>query len=101
VVIKAYDEWKADRIVAEGNQGGEMVRLTLNTARKDVPIRIVHAAHSKQARAEPVAALYEQFKITHMKPFTELEDQLCAWEPRDCRRARLSGWNLAGGKRVM
>jgi hypothetical protein len=79
--IHAFDDFKADRIVAEGNQGGNMVRYTLTTVRKDLPITIVHASQSKQARAEPVSALYEQKKVSHAKAFAELEDQLCTWEP--------------------
>jgi phage terminase large subunit-like protein len=79
--IKAFDDFKADRIVAEANQGGDMVRHTLKTVRDNMPIRLVHASVSKQARAEPVSALYEQKKITHCKAFAELEDQLCTWEP--------------------
>jgi phage terminase large subunit-like protein len=55
--------------------------MNLNTVRPNLPIRIVHAARSKQARAEPVAALYEQGKVTHCRNFPELEDQLCTWEP--------------------
>jgi phage terminase large subunit-like protein len=81
VVVKAYDDHKADRIIAEGNQGGELVRNNINTVRKNMPVRIVHASQSKQARAEPVAALYEQGRIKHCAPFPELEDQLCTWEP--------------------
>jgi phage terminase large subunit-like protein len=76
VAIQAFDEYQADRIVAEGNQGGDMVRHTLQTVRREVPIRIVHASQSKQARAEPVAALYEQKKISHVAPFSELEDHI-------------------------
>jgi phage terminase large subunit-like protein len=79
--VHAFDDYSADRIVAEGNQGGDMVRHTLSTVRKDLPISIVHASQSKQARAEPVSALYEQRKVSHAKPFAELEDQLCTWEP--------------------
>lgn len=79
--IELYDKVKADRIVAEGNQGGEMVRHTIHSMRPNVPVRIVHASRSKQARAEPVSALYEQAKISHVKPFPELEDQLCTWAP--------------------
>jgi len=80
-VVRAYDEFSADRIVAEGNQGGELVRVNLKTVRPNLPVRIVHARHSKQARAEPVAALYEQGKVSHLKPMPELEDQLCTWVP--------------------
>jgi phage terminase large subunit-like protein len=80
-VVRAYDDWMADLIVAEGNQGGEMVRYTIQTVRKNAPVRIVHASRSKQARAEPVAALYEQGKVSHLGAFPELEDQMCTWEP--------------------
>ena len=79
--VKAFDDYKADRIIAEGNQGGELVRVNLSTVRRNLPVRIVHASRSKQARAEPIAALYEQYKITHCEPFPELEDQLCTWQP--------------------
>lgn len=85
VAVKMYDDLQADCIVAEGNQGGEMVRHTIETERKNVPIQIVHASRSKQARAEPVSALYAQesraTKIHHTKPFPEMEDQMCTWEP--------------------
>lgn len=81
VAIDIYDDLKADRIVAEGNQGGDMVRHTLQTVRPNIPITIVHASRSKQARAEPVAALYEQNRVHHVEPFPEMEDQMCTWEP--------------------
>jgi predicted phage terminase large subunit-like protein len=79
--VQAYETWRADRIVAEGNQGGEMVRHTIQTVRENLPVTIVHASRGKQARAEPVAALYEQGKVFHVKRFPVLEDQLCTWEP--------------------
>lgn len=79
--IDAFDRWKADRIIGEGNQGGEMVSHTIQTIRPHAPIKIVHASRGKIARAEPVAALYEQAKIYHAGVFQELEDQLCTWEP--------------------
>ena len=56
--------FRADRIGAEGNQGGDLVRSNLATVRANLPIRIVHASGSKQARAEPIAALYEQRRVT-------------------------------------
>lgn len=80
-VIQAYDDWKADRIIAEGNQGGDMVRFTIATVRENAPVTVIHASQSKQARAEPVAALYEQKKVDHVGSFPELEDQMCTWEP--------------------
>jgi phage terminase large subunit-like protein len=79
--VDAFDDQRADRIIAEGNQGGDLVRHTITTVRPNLPIRIVHASRSKQARAEPVAALYEQKKVSHVGAFPELEDQLCTWEP--------------------
>lgn len=79
--LALFDELNADMIVAEGNQGGDMVRHTIQTERKNAPVTIVHASRSKQARAEPVAALYEQKRVHHVNPFPELEDQMCTWEP--------------------
>jgi hypothetical protein len=74
-------EYQADRIVAEVNNGGEMVEFTLRTIDRTIPYRAVHASRGKAARAEPVAALYEQGKIKHVGMFVDLEDQLVGWEP--------------------
>lgn len=79
--IKLYRDLGADRIVAEGNQGGEMVRHTIQTEWAAAPVTIVHASRGKAARAEPVAALYEQKKIRHVGDLSDLEDQLVTWEP--------------------
>jgi phage terminase large subunit-like protein len=79
--LAQFDTLRADRIVGEGNQGGEMVRHTVRTERPSAPVKIVHASRGKQARAEPIAALYEQGRITHASAFAELEDQMCTWEP--------------------
>lgn len=79
IAINAYHEWKADRIVAESNQGGEMVSHVLRTIDGDVPVRLVHASRGKVARAEPVAALYEQGRVSHVGTLAKLEDQLCTW----------------------
>jgi len=78
--VQAFDDFKADRVIGEVNNGGEMVGLTISTVR-NVPYKAVHASRGKQARAEPVAALYEQGKIYHTQPFEELEDQLVTWTP--------------------
>ena len=75
-VISAFDRWKADRIVAEVNYGGAMVENTIRTARRHAPITIVQASRGKVARAEPVAALYEQAKVRHCGHFPELERQM-------------------------
>lgn len=79
--VAQFDSLKADRIVAEGNQGGELVRHTIQSVRPNAPVTIVHASRGKQARAEPIAALYEQGKVSHAAAFSELEDQMCTWEP--------------------
>lgn len=81
VVVRAYHEHKADRVIAEGNQGGELVRHTLHTEDRGLPVKMVHASRGKMARAEPVQALYEQGRIFHTRGFQELEDQMCTWEP--------------------
>jgi phage terminase large subunit-like protein len=67
--------------VVEVNQGGDLVRHLLSTLDRHVPIREVRASRGKVARAEPVAALYEQGRIHHVGTFGPLEDQLCGWTP--------------------
>ncbi|MDB5612134.1 MAG: ATP-binding protein [Bradyrhizobium sp.] len=79
--LAQFDSLKADRIIAEGNQGGDLVRNTISTQRPNAPITIVHARQGKSARAEPIAALYEQGRIGHVGSFPDLEDQMCSWEP--------------------
>lgn len=81
IAIAAFDEWQADRVIVEVNQGGEMVSHTLRTERTTIPITAVRAARGKMARAEPVSALYEQGRISHAGAFPELEDQMCTWVP--------------------
>lgn len=67
----------ADRVVAEKNQGGEMVASVLHGADTGLPVTLVHASRGKSARAEPVALLYEAGKVGHMGAFPLLEDELC------------------------
>ena len=80
--VEAFDEWQADRVVAEGNQGGELVEQILRTVRASLPITRVTARVGKRTRAEPVAALYEQGRVHHVGSplqFAVLEDQLTSW----------------------
>jgi hypothetical protein len=77
--VKAYHEFRADCIVAEGNFGGEMVRSTIQGSDRNVPVRIVTASRGKTVRAEPVSARYEQGDVHHVGRFPVLEDQLCAF----------------------
>lgn len=80
-VIAVHRKLKGDRIIAESNNGGEMVRFTLRTVDRNAPITLIHASRGKQARAEPVAALYEQGRIHHVGMFAGLEDEFCSWVP--------------------
>lgn len=88
--IIAHDVFKADRIIGEANQGGNMVEHTIASTAKFlrmegkrasdfVGVSLVHATRGKVARAEPVAALYEQNRISHVGAFQTLEDQMCAF----------------------
>jgi len=79
--VTAYHTWKADRIVYEKNQGGDMVALTLRTVDRNVPLTDVWASKGKQARAEPVSALAEQGRIHHVGMFGLLEAELTSWVP--------------------
>ena len=79
--IELYHEYGADRIVAERNQGGEMVRYTFKSVDETIPIKLVHASRGKFARAEPVSALYERGRVKHVKGLDALEDQMVQWEP--------------------
>lgn len=76
--VDAYHEFKADRIIAERNFGGAMVEHVVRTVDRSVAYEEVTASRGKVVRAEPVAALYEQKKISHVGDLVELEDQLCA-----------------------
>ncbi len=69
--------WGADRVIAEANQGGAMVKSVLQAADITLPVRLVHASRGKVARAEPVAALYEAGRVFHAGAFPRLEDELC------------------------
>lgn len=75
--VAAYEEFRADRIVAERNFGGAMVEHVIRTIDRKAPYKEVTASRGKVARAEPVAALYEQGRVSHVGSFPELEDQMC------------------------
>lgn len=74
--VAAMERHGADRIVAEVNQGGDLVEAVLRQVDPMVPVKQVRASRGKAARAEPVAALYEQGRVRHVKGLGELEDQL-------------------------
>ncbi|WP_343520260.1 terminase family protein [Sphingomonas sp.] len=76
-VAKCARRHKADKVVAEKNQGGDMVKSVLRAAEVALPLKLVHASRGKTARAEPVAALYEGGRVKHAGRFPQLEDELC------------------------
>ena len=76
-VAGAYERWDADRVVAEGNQGGDMIEAVLRQVAPNVSYTKVTARRGKAARAEPVAALYEQDRVRHLRGLGKLEDQMC------------------------
>jgi phage terminase large subunit-like protein len=84
-VIAARDRFDAERVVAEVNQGGALVETVLRQEDPLVPFRALHAGRSKSARAEPVAALYEQGRVHHLPGLGPLEDQLCQMTPQGYR----------------
>jgi predicted phage terminase large subunit-like protein len=81
--IQAYREYEADKIVAEKNFGGDMVEAIVRAVDKDVPFKMVTASRGKMQRAEPIAALYEQGKVRHVKGLEVLESQMTSWTPTD------------------
>ncbi len=94
--VTAYHTHKADRIIAEANQGGEMVSLTIEQVDSTVPVELVHASRGKQTRAEPIAAQYEQGRVHHVGKFEALEDEMCLWIPGDASPNRMDAlvWAL-------
>lgn len=101
-VVVAYDEWEADMVVYEANQGGDMVASVIKSAARVmreqqirnadfVPLTAVHATRGKYVRAEPVSQLYEQGKIYHVGFFAELEDQMCEYTPDSVNKSSVDG----------
>lgn len=81
VAIGAMDRHGSDRIVAEVNNGGDLVESVLRAVDRTVPYRKVTASRGKRVRAEPVAAMYEQGRVHHVRGLEELEAQMCSWTP--------------------
>jgi predicted phage terminase large subunit-like protein len=79
--VELYRKWKADRVIAETNNGGDLVLEVLKQVDSTVALRKVTASRGKQVRAEPVSALSEQKRLHMVGSFPELEDQLVTWEP--------------------
>jgi len=82
----AYDDLSADRVIAEKNFGGDMVRLTLKQSNPGMPVRLVNASRGKAVRAEPISWVYTDGRIHHVGHLPQLEDELTTWKPE-------SGWS--------
>ena len=78
--INAFYDWEADRIVAEVNNGGDLVEQLLRSVDSSIPYRSVRASRGKIIRAEPISALYERNLVYHVGNFAELESQMCSFD---------------------
>jgi len=94
---ETYELFEADCIVAESNQGGEMVKALLLDRLPNAAVKPVHATRGKKVRAEPVSQLYESGRVHHAGVFPELEDQLCNYDGRGESPDRLDAlvWALS------
>lgn len=92
----AYHRHEADAIIAESNNGGEMVASVIRQVDPKVPVRLVHASRGKQTRAQPVAVIYEQGRGHHVGSFPALEDEMCLWVPGDPSPNRMDALVWAG-----
>lgn len=81
-VIRLLGKYGADRVVAEVNNGGDMIEAILRGIDENIPYRAVHATQGKRTRAEPVAALYEQRRVKHLGTLAGLESQMTSWDAR-------------------
>jgi phage terminase large subunit-like protein len=79
-VMTGFADFEADAVIAEANQGGDMVKSVLQQAEANAPVKLVHASRGKIARAAPFAALYEAGRVHHAGRFAELEDQMCHYD---------------------
>jgi predicted phage terminase large subunit-like protein len=89
VVEDAYNQYEADFITAEVNNGGDLIISTLHTVNPSLPIRPVRASRDKYTRAQPVAALFEKGRVKLAATFSTLEDQMCEWVPGSTSPDRL------------
>jgi phage terminase large subunit-like protein len=81
--VGAFRSYKADRIIGEANNGGDLVEANIRGVSLDVPFKSVHAARGKEKRAEGVTGLWEQGRVHHVGSFPKLEDQMCDFNPQD------------------
>jgi len=79
--IELFDKWDANFVLAETNNGGDLVLNNVRIVNPNIPVRKVVARKGKYLRAEPIAHFYEQGRVSHFNELPDLEDQLCSWEP--------------------
>ena len=87
-VIAAFRDFQADRIVAEANQGGDLVVNVIRQVDGNAPVKKVHASRGKFARAEPISALYAENRVVHVGEFPALENQMCDFGPEGLSEGR-------------
>ena len=98
--IYAYDNWQADAVIGESNQGGDLVASNIRSTAQilqligqrttaEINVKLVRATKGKYTRAEPISSIYEQHRVHHVGMFAELEDQLCTWIPGEDSPDRL------------
>lgn len=95
--VDRFKYWRADKIIAEVNNGGDLVEANIRNIDRGVPYDKVHASRGKYVRAEPIAALYEQGRVHHVGFFPSLEDELCEWVPGEKSPNRLDSlvWGIS------
>lgn len=79
--VRAYQTWNGDCLVAEDNNGGEMIEVVIGTIRSAPLVRRIHASRGKQTRAEPISILYDHRKVHHVGVFVALEEEMTMWVP--------------------
>lgn len=87
IAVTAYAEHKADRVIGEANNGGDMIEAVIRNVDANVSYKKVTATRGKMIRAEPIAALYEQGRVHHVGFFPQLEDQLCEYDPTTAEKS--------------
>jgi len=83
VAVELYQKHNADKIIAETNNGGDMVVILMKQVDSSIAVKKVTATRGKMLRAEPISSLYEQGRVHHAGYFSELETQMCEWTPLD------------------
>jgi len=79
ISVGLFKKYRANRIIAESNNGGDLVKMVIKNVDKNIPVKLVRASRGKLTRAEPVAELYEDGKVHHVGFFGDLEDQMCSY----------------------